>query len=255
MQLKAMVGPFVPEGVRQQWRRMRFEAEQRRYRNRPLADVFEEIYSTHAWDREGSSAPYRSGPGSAAEVTGEYERFIVDYLERHPQIDTLVDIGCGDFQVSGRILDALEQNERAITYIGCDIAANVVAHNRRTHTRAGVRFEVLDATTELPPNGDIVTVREVFQHLSNAHIASALANLAQRFDRAIITESLPPGGEARANVDIVSCYRTRDGYRSGVFIDKPPFSLRVLEEHVKHVTPSHMLRTTVVQLRGTAQHN
>jgi hypothetical protein len=44
-----------------------------------------------------------------------------------------------------------------------------------------VRFQVLDVTREVPPEGDIATVREVFQYLSNARISAAFTNLGQRF--------------------------------------------------------------------------
>lgn len=245
--LKSLVKPLVPKRVLESWRRRRYEAEQAHYKDRPLNEVFEEIYEQHTWDRTGSTARYRSGPGSDSSVTERYEAFVVDYLLRHPEIGTLVDIGCGDFQVSGRILDALARQGRAIDYVGCDIAANVVAYNSETFARPGVRFQVLDVTREMPPGGDIVTVREVFQHLSNAHIASALANLARCYRHAIITESVLPEVNTY-NVDIVSGYRTRDGYGSGVFVDKPPFDLTVVEEHVTAVSAGQNLRTTVVAL-------
>lgn len=245
--LKSLVKPLVPKRILDQWRRRRYEAEQARYKDRPLNEVFEEIYEQHTWDRQGSTARYRSGPGSDASVTHRYEAFVVDYLMRHPDVQTLVDIGCGDFQVSSRILDALALKGRRVDYVGCDIAANVVAYNTETFGRPGVAFQVLDVTRQVPPVGDLVTVREVFQHLSNAHIAAALANLGRRYRRAIITESVLPR-VATPNVDIVSGYRTRDGYGSGVLVDKPPFALDVVEEHVTPVSDTQHLRTTVVAL-------
>ncbi len=244
--LKSIAKPFVPKQLLKIWQRRRYEAEQAHYKDMPLNAVFEEIYEQHTWDRDGTGR-YRSGPGSSSDITARYEAFVVDYIMRHPELRTLVDIGCGDFQVSNRILEALAAQARTINYIGCDIAANVVAYNNNEFGRPGVTFQVLDVTREAPPAGDIVTVREVFQHLSNAHISSALDNLAQRLDRAIITEALT--GEVRTpNVDIVSGYRTRDGYESGVMVDLPPFSRRVLEEHVTTLSPTQRLRTTVVAL-------
>ena len=245
--LKSLVKPLVPVWALNKWRQRLYEAEQARYKNLPLNQVFEEIYETHTWDQKGSTARYRSGPGSSALVTKSYEAFVVDYLMHHPEARTLVDIGCGDFQVGHRILDALATLERPIRYIGCDIASNVIDYNSRTFGAPNVSFQVLDATNGSPPAGDIVTVREVFQHLSNAHICTAIANLRQHFGHAIITESIPPNPRA-PNVDIVSGYRTRDGYGSGVFVDKPPFNLTVLNELVTVVSPTHEIRTTLVRL-------
>lgn len=244
--LKSFAKPYLPKKLLQLWQRRRYEAEQAHYKDKPLNEVFEEIYDQHTWDREGTGR-YRSGPGSSANVTQRYEAFVVDYILRHPDIRKLVDIGCGDFQVSGRILAALAAQGRDIDYVGCDIAANVVAYNTSTFGRSGVAFKVLDVTREPPPAGDIVTVREVLQHLSNAHISAALGNLATRFERAIITESLTPDVVV-PNVDIASGYRTRDGYQSGVMVDMPPFSRAVIEEHVTTPSPLQRLRTTVIAL-------
>jgi SAM-dependent methyltransferase len=244
--LKSIVKPLVPGRLVQFWQRRRYEAEQAHYKDRPLGDVFEEIYERHTWDQQGNGR-YRSGPGSSAGVTQHYEAFVVGYIARHPHIRTLVDIGCGDFQVSRRILDALAAQGREVAYVGCDIAANVVTYNNEVFGRPGVQFRSLDVTRELPPEGDIVTVREVFQHLSNAHIASALDNLARRFECAIITESLVEKMRT-PNVDIVSGYRTRDGYQSGVMVDLAPFNRTVIEEHVTVPSPAQRWRTTVVAL-------
>ncbi len=60
----------------------------------------------------------------------------------------------------------------------------------------------------------------MFQHLSNAQIQAALANLAKRFERAITTKSVLPE-VMPPNVDILSGYRTRDGFGSSVFVYRP----------------------------------
>lgn len=245
--LKSIIRPLVPEWLAKHWRQRRYEAEQAHYKNRPLNEVFEEIYADHVWDRTGSTAPFRSGPGSRAAVTADYEAFVIDHIMRHPDVKTLVDIGCGDFQVSHRILDSLAAQGRKIDYVGCDIAANVIDYNTRTFAAPGVAFTLFDATSQVPPEGDLVTVREVFQHLSNAHILAAIGNLREKFGHAIITESLTSGART-PNVDIVSGYRTRDGYGSGVFVDEPPFSLAVVDELVSDAGDGHRLRTTLVAL-------
>ena len=246
--IKALVKPLLPAAVLNYWRRRSFEAEQAQFRDMKLNEVFEQIYETNIWQRDGSTARYRSGPGSDAAVTARYEAFVVEYLMRNPHVERIVDIGCGDFQVSGRILAALQQRQRPFSYIGCDIASNVVAYNREHYARPGIEFAVLDVSKDVPPQGDIVTVREVFQHLSNVHILAALDNLRRRFECAIVTESIHPG-TTNPNIDIISGYRTRDGYDSGVFVDLPPFDLQVLEEHTFDWSPTEQFRTTVVALR------
>lgn len=246
--IKDALKPLLPRPVLERWKRLRFNAEQAAARNRPLDHVFNEIYAKGMWRPEGSEAEFHSGPGSLAPVTAGYEAFVGEILERDPSIETLVDIGCGDFQVSQRILSRVK---RPVTYIGCDIASIVVDHNQRVHGRSGkIGFQTLNVAKDPLPAGDIVTIREVFQHLSNDTILAALANLRRSFKRAIITEALPLKPSA-PNLDIVSGYRTRDGYNSGVYLELAPFNLKVLDRYEVPAigsTKEEVLRTLVVQL-------
>lgn len=244
--IKAALKPLFPAPVLEQWRRLRFNREQAAVRNKPLPDVFNDIYARGVWRPQGESALYHSGPGSMAAVTAGYEEFVARTLNADPAINTLVDIGCGDFQVSGRILQRLA---RPITYIGCDIASLVVADNQTRHGIPGrISFRTLDVASGTLPQGDIVTIREVFQHLSNATILAALANLRGTFRHAIITESLPLSPATVPNLDIVSGYRTRDGLRSGVFLDQAPFSLKILDRYDSAGRDGEILRTLLVEL-------
>lgn len=246
--IKEALKPLLPRPVLERWQRLRFNAEQAAARDRPLDHVFNEIYAKGMWRPEGAEAEFHSGPGSLAPVTAGYEAFVAGILDSDPAIETLVDIGCGDFQVSQRILGRVK---RPITYVGCDIASLVVDHNQRTHGRAGkISFQTLNVAKDALPAGDIVTIREVFQHLSNDTILAAIANLRTTFKRAIITEALPLEPSA-PNLDIVSGYRTRDGYNSGVYLELSPFNLKVLDRYEVPALGSkknEVLRTLVVEL-------
>lgn len=245
---KRTIKPLLPRPVLEHWKRFRFNAEQAAARNRPLDHVFNEIYAKGMWRPEGTEAVFHSGPGSLAPVTAGYEAFVAGLLERDASIETLVDIGCGDFQVAQRILNRVR---RPLTYVGCDIASLVVEHNQRVHGQPGkVSFRTLNVAEDPLPAGDIVTIREVFQHLSNDTILAALANLRRTFKRAIITEALPRIAAA-PNLDIVSGYRTRDGLDSGVYLELAPFNLKVLDRYevpASGSTKDEVLRTLVVEL-------
>lgn len=242
--LKRRLKRALPQPLIARWQRFRFDREQAAARGKPLETVFSDIYENNTWAKPADGARYSSGPGSAPEMTKGYEDFVVGYIDRHPEVRRLVDIGCGDFQVAGRILARLE---RPITYIGCDIAANVVAYNEQTYGRPGVSFRCLDVTRDAAPDGDLVTVREVFQHLSNDAILAALANLRRSFTHAIVTE-YQPAVPCTPNLDIASGYRTRDGLNSGVFLSQPPFSLAVLETYDTTASATERLRTKLVAL-------
>ncbi|HMN38204.1 MAG TPA: class I SAM-dependent methyltransferase [Hyphomicrobium sp.] len=246
--LKAAIKPFIPAPLLDRWKRYRFNVEQNAVRGRPLDEVFNEIYARGTWRPAGSNATFHSGPGSVADVTEGYEVFVADVIDADPSIRRIVDIGCGDFQVSERILARLQ---KPVTYVGCDIASLVVADNEARHAVAGrIEFRNLNVATDPLPDGDIVTIREVFQHLSNDTIAAALANLRRTFRRAIVTEAVPVE-PSKPNLDIASGYRTRDGLRSGVYLELAPFGLEIEDRYEVRVASANkveVLRTLVVKL-------
>jgi SAM-dependent methyltransferase len=242
--IKAVLKPLIPSAVLERRRKRQFEREQEEARDRPIEDVFTEIYESGTWAKE-DGVRYHSGPGSLPLVSAGYEDFVVSTIDTAGGIHTLVDIGCGDFQVSNRILGKLKSKVR---YIGCDIAANVVAYNSEKFGKPGaIEFRHVNVATDDVPAGDIVTIREVFQHLSNETIVAALANLSRNFKTAIVTESvfITPSSP---NLDIVSGYRTRDGHRSGVYLELPPFNLKILDRYEQAVNDEETLRTLVVSL-------
>jgi SAM-dependent methyltransferase len=243
--LKSALKAILPGAALKRWRLYKFNQEQKAARGQSLEEVFTGIYENNVWDRE-DGVRYHSGPGSRPDITAAYEDYVARYINGTPSIETLVDIGCGDFQVSNRILGKLN---RPIQYIGCDIAANVVAYNQdRFGVDGRVRFQQLNAATGEIPSGDLVTIREVFQHLSNDLILSVLKNLRGRIPVGIITESvfLAP---TTPNVDLVSGYRTRDGLKSGVYLDLPPFNLAVRDRFETATDrPDEVLRTLRVPL-------
>ncbi len=242
--IKSLLRPLIPARLHEPWQRYKFDGEQRLAQGVPLEQTFTEIYESGVWAR-ASGVRYHSGPGSMPDVTKAYEDFVTGYLERDLAIRTLVDIGCGDFQVSRRILQRLR---RPIRYHGCDIAPKLVDYNQQQFGHAGkISFHHINVASGPLPDGDIVTIREVFQHLSNETILAALANLRRSFKRAIVTESVYRS-PAAPNLDIVSGYRTRDGLKSGVYLDLAPFSLRVLEQVDCPVSNDEVLRTVVVAL-------
>ena len=72
----------------------------------------------------------------------------------------------------------------------------------------------------------IALVRQVLQHLTNDDITKALDNIRRTYPVAIITESLPTKRIA-PNADIARGISTRVPLGSGVYLDEPPFSLRI----------------------------
>lgn len=205
-------------------------------------ETFEKIYAERVWGAAPDGGKFYSGAGSNPDVTATYETYVVDVLRRYPHVTSLVDIGCGDFQVSDRILKSAP---RPICYTGCDIARTVIAENSATHARPGVDFVVCNAIETDPPAGDIVCVRQVFQHLSNADITRVLQRLKRIYKAAIITEAQPRHLKA-PNLEITSGNETRLPLGSGVYIEAPPFNQSVTEQIETVTTKIEVLRTSLI---------
>lgn len=220
----------------------KFERAQAWSRQRTIQQAFEDIYAENKWGAARDGAQFSSGNGSRPEFSAPYEDFVVAFLDRHPELTRLVDIGCGDFQVSGRILARLGGR---VTYTGCDIVRPLIQHHQQMHARDGVAFRVLNAVEEDPPAGDVVFIRQILQHLSNAQVAAILGRAKRLFKVAVITESEPVAMTA-PNLDIVHGIATRIALGSGVLVDRPPYNLAVTESFEVRHSGDELIRTSVV---------
>ena len=77
-------------------------------------------------------------------------------------------LGCGDFNVGAQLRDLCG------AYIACDIVELLIAYNRERFAELGVDFRRLDIIDKPIPEGDVIILRQVLQHLSNSQIATAL---------------------------------------------------------------------------------
>lgn len=191
---------------------------------RPQA-VFTRIYEQGLWGRSSQAEQtFYSGAGSHDPAVVEpYVRAMAAYLHFHRLIaggkPNVVDLGCGDFTVGAKIRPLCG------AYVACDVAAPVIAWNRERHAGLDVDFRHLDMLVDPLPDGDIVFVRQVLQHLSNAQIAVALKRIAEKYRFLVLTEHLPAGEGFTPNLDKRSGSDIRLDRGSGVVATLPPFSL------------------------------
>jgi hypothetical protein len=109
------------------------------------------------------------------------------------------------------------------------VVPDLVARNQRLFGGPRVSFRCLDATRDELPVGDLVLVREVLQHLSNAEIAVILGKL-RNYRYALISEYQPAAEHlVRPNIDKAHGMDTRIWDGSAVFPERPPFALKGLE--------------------------
>lgn len=77
------------------------------------SDSFNKIYKYNLWG-------FGSGIGSISFLNKPYIDFINNYLNSHPDIKTIVDIGCGDWQIARNF------NLKDKEYLGCDVSDFII---------------------------------------------------------------------------------------------------------------------------------
>jgi SAM-dependent methyltransferase len=116
-----------------------------------LGDRFDEIYATNEW---GGG----SGEGSLPQHTRAYVALVQAFLRAH-DIRTVVDLGCGDWQVSQEI------NWGRIRYIGVDVVRTVIERNNKYFSNRRIRFFRVD-DERMIPEADLLIAKDVLQHWS-----------------------------------------------------------------------------------------
>lgn len=207
------------------------------YETLSLAETFRRIYSTRAWG--GNGEPFCSGSGSRGHAAELYSDFVSRFIEEH-QVQSAVDLGCGDFAVGRQIV-----TRTGITYTGIDIVPELIEHHKATVDDPRANFACLDIARDRLPDAGLCLIRQVLQHLSNQEIARVLANI-HNYRYVLISEDVPIRPKM-LNRDKPHGPDVRAYYRSGVYVDKPPFSMRVTERWEIPLRAESVLRTVLIE--------
>ena len=175
-----------------------------------LTDTFNDIYAEGTWGKDVAGKG-TSGTGSTLEITREYRAYIEDFMKKH-SITSVVDAGCGDWGFSS----AVDWGDAS--YLGIDIASDVIAAVRRNHEKGKIRFQVGDITDELPA-ADLLISKDVLQHLSNALVHKFIRNNLRKGKYKWVILTNDRGSENR---DVAN-----GGYRA-IDLAAPPFEVRGL---------------------------
>ncbi|WP_072396619.1 class I SAM-dependent methyltransferase [Hyphomicrobium sp. CS1GBMeth3] len=193
--------------------------------------AFQGAYGRRQWG-EGKDGEFFSGAGSRGACANTYVECISRIVEsRSKESDrplAVVDLGCGDFSVGRRLIERTAN----VRYIGCDIVPELVQAHRANVSDTRASFQELDIVAGDLPDGDIVLVREVLQHLCNADVSRVLEKLG-KYKEVYITEARPLFLEGPSNPDKPSGPGVRWDWRTGrgrgIDLDKPPFELKIEE--------------------------
>ncbi len=192
-----------------------------KYKNLSVEEIFSKIYDENLWG--GEKGEFISGLGTINKNTALYIEACVHFIRKN-NIRSVLDIGCGDFTVMSKVVQAT-----GVSYTGADVAKNLIEHNRKIFGTDTIRFIHLDAITDELPPADLITIRQVLQHLGNSQIASILPKAIGASRYLMITEHIPSGKNIRYNLDKLAGPHIRLIKNSGVFVEHPPFSLKVDE--------------------------
>jgi hypothetical protein len=220
MFLKSVVRKCLPISIVERIAAMRQERREQRLSQLTVEQAFDEVYRKRLWQR-GSSA---SGPGSEGYLADRYVELIREYAAQH-DLRTAVDGGCGDFEVGSRIAPIFER------YTALDVSPRIIGINQRRYnelTKRNVTFAVADMMAGPLPPADLILIRQVLQHLSNAQIVKILGNVESSiWRRVLVTEEVPHQESSSVpNLDLSShSAGTRVALGSGVYIDQEPFAM------------------------------
>lgn len=208
----------------------------RTYRNLTITETFQRIYQTKIWGGEGET--FSSGTGSRGPAAKEYCDFVVRFIRDH-QVQSVVDLGCGDFAVGATIVQASD-----VIYMGVDVVPELIAHHRKSVNDPRVKFHCADITRDSLPGADLCLVRQVLQHLSNAEITRVLGNL-HGYKLVLISEDVPKRPRS-FNRDKPHGPDIRAYYGSGVWVERPPFEIPISLVHEIPLSDSSLLRLVLV---------
>jgi SAM-dependent methyltransferase len=208
----------------------------RTYRPLSVAETFQRIYRTKSWGDNGEA--FCSGSGSSGEAAELHTAFVIKFIQDR-QLKSVTDLGCGDFSVGRRIVEAT-----GVRYTGIDVVPELIEHHKRTAGNGGISFACLDITTDPLPTADLCLIRQVLQHLSNREIAQVIANL-NGFPLTLISEDVPTHPKS-FNRDKAHGPDIRSYYGSGVYVDMPPFSKPIAGLWDFPLTSNSVLRTALL---------
>lgn len=231
---------------------------EKEFRKMSNAEIFDKIYKDKIWGAN-KNGDANSGAGShSAYIIDPYIN-VVNSLITKIKPTSIVDLGCGDFNVGKNFVGKVEK------FIACDVSSVIIERNKLEHKNlTNVEFKQLDISTDSLPKGEIAFVRQVLQHLSNESIKKFVdqINNFRPFNYLLVTEHISKSDFIVENINKPSGSRMRTRFNSGVCIHKNPFFLKsnsfkvLLDVHVDLKNPmlenskntNSIIRTTLYSL-------
>ena len=143
------------------------------------SEVFDDIYRNSVWG-------FQSGPGSDPVTAKPWIDIVNGYLSL-PEVNKVLDIGCGDWRLGE------QYNLEGKHYIGIDVSDEALAIARKKAKHGAIFMQNDAATMEWPDEIDLVIIKDVLQHLPNATIKIVMNNILDRAKYALICNDIGTG--------------------------------------------------------------
>lgn len=177
-------------------------------------ELFSAIYDRGLWQHNVQETP-GSGEGSSLQSTALVRAALPTVLN-DLGVETLVDLGCGDFTWMRTVNLSQE-------YKGVDVVPSVIEANTLNFANARRSFFCLDAAEDELPDGDAILCREILFHLSFADIRSVLRNCAKKKRRYFMATT---DSSTLINADIRSGdFRRLNLNRAPFFFPAPDYTI------------------------------
>ena len=219
----------------------------KKYENLSIDKIFTKIYEEKQWG-EHHTHPFFSGAGSHnKDISEPYIEAVREYIISLDFSPVVVDIGSGDFNIGSKLVDLAKY------YYACDVVSTLQSFCNTKFSYENLEFVVCDAIEHPLPSGDIVIIRQVLQHISNAQIKKIIKK-CRKFDKWIITEHIPLG-TFEPNKDFNAGSGIRVLFGSGVDLTEAPFSVKDYNTKVLCETPQRngVIKTILFENNNNSQ--
>ena len=183
-------------------------------------DIFDKIYKEAIWGEDKLGNP-TSGYGSYKNaIVNPYIKEVKKII-REIHCSTIVDLGCGDFNIGKNFIDDCGK------YLACDISRFILKQNRQAYKFENLQFRQINIAEDELPTGNLAFIRLVLQHLSNTEIKNFVDNLNKYkpYKYLLVTEHIFSASGYQPNLDKPSGSNIRLLINSAVEVDKEPFNL------------------------------
>lgn len=169
-------------------------------------DIFTKIYERDKWTNG-------SGPGSVPDNATPYMLVLQKFLDRS-DIQSIVDLGCGDWQMMKHITLAEGKN-----YIGYDVVVPLIERNNKIYGSSNIKFHTISTMNELEGiSADLIVVKDVLMHVPNSEVQYFVDKILPNYKYALITNDF--NESVHNNKDIkFGDFRSLD-------LTLPPFDLK-----------------------------